>query len=49
MSKHLGLTDQDEVGIVEADKVYEVEDIPAKALDVPGEGGVGADMVSVSV
>ena len=47
MSKHLGLTDQDEVGIVEVDEVDEAEDIPAEALDIPGEGGVGDDMVSV--
>ena len=41
MCKDLRLADQDEIRAMEVDEVLEVEDIPAKTLDVPGESSEG--------
>ena len=43
MCKDLRLADQDKIRAMEVNKVLEVEDIPAEALDVPGESSEGCD------
>ena len=40
MCEDLGLGDQDEIWFVKISEVLEVEDVPTKALKVPGEGRV---------
>ena len=35
--KDLGLGEEDKVGLVIVSEVFEVEDIPTKTFDIPGE------------
>ena len=39
----LGLTEEDQVGLVQVNEVSEVEDVSAQPLDVPGHGSKGGE------
>ena len=45
----LGLTQEDEVGLVDINEVLEIKEVPGDSFDVPGEHDQGLGIVDIGI